>query len=169
MQLHPEQWARTSDGPPDCINPLGPEHCNQASCSREEGTCLRTGQLCWSLQVPWWLYCSIPDIWLMPHHWQWHILMTSKIPLLREWLPQLYTYYSFGTSGLRSFSNEDILSHDYHLHQDLRATTRDYWLWNFLQKGGIEPKPAPSPPPPPSAGQKWQCSASKDDLFDSDS
>jgi hypothetical protein len=145
MQLHPEQWARTSDGPPDCINPLGPEHCNQASCSREAGTCLRTG------------------------HCQWHILMTSKIPLLREWLPQPYSHYSFGTSGLRSFSNEDILSHDYHLHQDLRATTRDYWLWNFLQKGGIEPKPAPSPPPPPSAGQKWQCSASKDDLFDSDS
>jgi hypothetical protein len=28
-QLHPDPWTWTSQGLPDCINPLGPEHCNQ--------------------------------------------------------------------------------------------------------------------------------------------
>jgi hypothetical protein len=61
----------------------------------------------------------------------------------------------------------DILSHDYHLHQDLGAISRDNQLWDFLQKGGIEPKPKLLPPP--SSGQKWWCSDGKDGLFDPDS
>jgi hypothetical protein len=56
---------------------------------------------------------------------------------------------------LQSFTvpsfNEDVLSHKYHLHQDLRTTTRTYGLHNFLQKVSRELKPA-TPPPPQSAG-----------------
>ncbi len=31
--------------------------------------------------------------------------------------------------------NKDVLSHNYHLYWELRASTRYYWLQNFLQKG----------------------------------
>jgi hypothetical protein len=35
--------------------------------------------------------------------------------------------------------NEDVLLHDYQLHQNNTATIWNYQLQNFLQRGGIEP------------------------------
>jgi hypothetical protein len=58
----------------------------------------------------------------------------------------------------------NVLSHEYHLHWDLGATIRDYQLWDFLQKGSIEPKPEPKLAPPPSAAQNWSCGDGKDGL-----
>jgi hypothetical protein len=59
----------------------------------------------------------------------------------------------------------DVLSHNYHLHQDLGETTRDYHLHPFLHKGGIDSKP----PPPPIAGHKHWCSNSDNSLLGPDS
>jgi hypothetical protein len=99
-QLHPDPQTWTSQGLPDHIHPLGPEHCNQTLHSREGSAFLRTGWLCWSLQVPQWLYCPIPDIQFRSHHWQQNIPMTSKCPLLREQLPQSYSLHPFRTCWL---------------------------------------------------------------------
>jgi hypothetical protein len=48
-QLHPDPWTWTSQGLPDCINPLGPEHCNQTLHCREGSAFPRMGKLHWSL------------------------------------------------------------------------------------------------------------------------
>jgi hypothetical protein len=81
-QLHPDPWTWTSQGLPDCINPLGPEHCNQTLHCREGSAFPRTGQLHWSLQVPWWLYCPIPDIWFRSHQRWWQ---GEKLNCYRCW------------------------------------------------------------------------------------
>jgi hypothetical protein len=46
---------------------------------------------------------------------------------------------SLGEGFIVTIFNDDVLLHDYHLHQDNKTTIRNYQLQNFLQTGGIEP------------------------------
>ncbi len=57
--------------------------------------------------------------------------------------------------------NENVLSHDYHLHRDRERTDKPYCLNIFLKQRGSEPE---SPPPPASRKRKCIPTGNSDNL-----